>query len=67
MAKVNTLMRMPDATTKNLNKLKNILNVLKDTKVSLHSLGIDTSSWDPIINAIVQPRLDNQTIELFEQ
>lgn len=67
MTEVETLMKIPDATNFNITTMKKMYYILKDTRESLKNFKIDTASWDSIINGIVLPKLDPQTIQLFEQ
>ena len=67
VAEVKTLLNLPINDRGILEGLKQIFNVVKDALEALKNLNIDISNWDPVINGMVLPYLDNESLQLFEQ
>lgn len=47
--------------------LKNLHDITRECLFALKNLGVDTSSWDPIILFILLQKLDRETLALCEQ
>ena len=67
LAEVKTLLNLPKTNGGVLESLKNKYYVLKDALEALKNLNIDISNWDPLINGMVLPYLDQESLQLFEQ
>lgn len=64
-AEVEALFNLPKANS--AKTFKTFYSILVDSLESLSNLGIDVSSWDPLLNRLILPKWDPETSQLFEQ
>ncbi|XP_063830205.1 uncharacterized protein LOC135079477 [Ostrinia nubilalis] len=61
------LMSLKIITTENAIPIKNLLDTTTECLSGLKGIGVDTSSWDPMIVYLLTSKLDNESLKGWEQ
>lgn len=64
---VNILMNIPVSQQVSLHHLKKIHDTARETLNAIKNLGVDVTTWDPLIVHILSQKLDNETLQNYMQ
>lgn len=64
---LDTMYNLQKMRNDNSSGIKQLLDTMKESLISLHSLGVDTTSWDCIIIYLMVKRLTTETHQLWEE
>lgn len=64
---LHKLMSLRNVTQENAHSIRNLLDSATDCLTGLKSIGVDTTTWDPIVIHLITSKMDSESLKQWEE